>query len=100
MRRFKNPRAAGKAGILAQKNKRLEHALEYKPQDSYLVFELHTHNPRTGAKNHLEIRHEEGNGPSRYTVYLNGDRWHKPFSRWGFCRWLFEKIECVACYRE
>ena len=85
----------GKASQAAQARKRLEAALAYAPEDSYLVFEIHTHNPRTGAKNHLEIRHEFDNGNSRYNVYLNGDKWHKQWSRWGFCRWLFEKIDPV-----
>ena len=85
----------GKASQKAQEQNRLANALNYRPPHSVLVFELNTHNPRTGAKNHIQIKHETGNGQGRYNVYLNGDRWKKSWSRWGFCRWLFGKIDHV-----
>lgn len=85
----------GKSSQQVQENKRLESALNHRPTNSMLVFEIWTHNPRTGAENHLQIKHEIDNGNNRYNVYLNGEKWRKPWSRTGFVTWLFEKIDSV-----
>ena len=83
-----------KGGSVA-KTERLGNALNYKPITSIVVFEINTHNPRTGAKHNLVIRHEINNGNNRFNVYLDGVKWQKQFSRFGFCRWLFKKIDSV-----
>lgn len=88
----------GLASQKKQRNSRLEAALSYgpiRPTESYLVFEIGTHNPKTDVYHFMEIRHEMLNGNDRYSVYLDGVRWHKQFSRWGFCKWLFGKIDSV-----
>ena len=81
---------------IMQANDRLANALNYRPVNSLPIFEIWTYNPSTGAKNHLEIKHEMGDGNNRYSVYLDGKRWHKPWSRTGFCLWLFGKIDAVV----
>ena len=91
-------RVRGLKSAGSDSNTRLQAALEYGPNrsiESYLVFEIRTFNPRTKQRHLLEIRHDPGDGNDRYSVYLDGDRWHKPWSRWGFCRWLFKQIDSV-----
>jgi hypothetical protein len=88
-------RLRGIASQRASQNKRLAHAVDCRPTESYLVLEIGVHNPRTGIYNYMEIRHEMKDGNNRNTVYLNGVRWNKAFSRSGFCRWLFNKIDPV-----
>lgn len=91
-------RRRGKARQANQLNSRLVHALNHDPirsVGSYLVFEINTFNPRTGQRHNLQIRHEVDNGNNRYNVYLDGDKWRRQWSRWGFCIWLFDKIESV-----
>lgn len=101
MRRSKNNDYIKKCSVMGKKSaesrakERLENALNYRPINSMVVFDIWTNNPRSGAKHHLEIKHEIDNGNDRYNVYLDGERWKKPFSRWGFCRWLFCKIDSV-----
>jgi hypothetical protein len=88
----------GKQSQAVQENKRLAAALKYGPIrsiESYLVFEITTHNPRTGQRHLLEIRHELRNGKDRYNVYLDGVKWRNQWSRAGFTNWLFGKIESV-----
>lgn len=88
----------GKQSQKAQENNRLESALNHEPIrsiESDLILEINTFNPRNGAENNLKIVHEVCNGNDRYSVYLNGDRWKKQFSRTGFCNWLFNKIDSV-----
>jgi len=90
--------ARGKASQVVQHNTRLARALEYGPLraiESYLVFELRTHNPRTGQRHLIEIRHELDNGNDRYNVYLDGDKLRNQWSRSWFAAWLFSKIESV-----
>lgn len=89
-------RKMGRASQRAQAKSRLSNALNYRPTTSYLVFEINTSNPRNGIKHHIEIRHEIDNGNNRYNVYLDGKRWQKQWSRFGFCRWLFGKIDRVV----
>jgi hypothetical protein len=90
--------AMGRKGQAVQENARLASALAYgprRPVESYLVFQIHTRNPRTGQEHEIEIKSEPGDGDNRYHAYLDGVSWAKPWSRWGFCRWLFEKIDSV-----
>lgn len=91
-------RRRGKQSQIVQENKRLTAALEHGPIrtiESYPVFEITTHNPRTGQRHLLEIKHELLNGTDRYNVYLDGVKWRNQFSRYGFVTWLFGKIESV-----
>ena len=85
----------GRAGQVVQENKRLAHALNYRPTTSYLVFEIATHNPRTGMMHHIEIRHDMDNGNDRYAVYLDGERWRNGWSRTRFASWIFRQIDSV-----
>lgn len=88
----------GLVSAVARDNARLQSALKYgpiRPVESYRVFEIGTHNPRTGQRHLLEICHDVGDGDNRYSVYLDGIKWRKPWSRYGFCRWLFGKIDPV-----
>jgi hypothetical protein len=85
----------GRASQAAQENDRLAYALSYRPTTSYLVFELDTHNPRTGQRHHIEIRHEMSTGNNRYAVYLDGERWRNGWSRTRFIGWLFRQIDSV-----
>lgn len=88
----------GKLSQKARMNDRLAAALAYgpiRPVESFLVFEIRTRNPRTGIEHHIEIKHDPGDGDNRYSVYLDGVKWNKPWSRLGFCRWLFWKIDSV-----
>ncbi len=84
----------GKIGQQIKAEERLANAVAYEPH-SYLVFELHTNNPRTGIKNHIQIKHESDNGKDRYNIYLNGDRWRNSWSRHRFTNWLFNQIDSV-----
>lgn len=88
----------GKASQVVQENNRLAHALNYRPPHDYLVFEMDTHNPRTGQRHHIEIRHETGNGNDRYAVYLDGERWRNGWSRTRFVSWIFRQIDAVMAY--
>ena len=85
----------GKVSQRAQENRRLTHALDHRPVTSYLVLELDTHNPRTGQRHHIEIRHDPGNGNDRYSVYLDGGRWRNSWSRSRFAGWIFAQIDSV-----
>ena len=85
----------GRAGQAAQENNRLAHALSPRPTASYLVFEMDTHNPRTGQRHHIEIRYDMGNGNDRYAIYLNGERWRNGWSRTRFAAWLFRQVDSV-----
>lgn len=88
----------GKKSQAIQATKRLTAALNYGPVrtlESYLVFEITTHNPRTGQRHLLQIKHEIMNGNNWYNVYLDGDRWRNQWGRYGFICWLFDKIESV-----
>jgi len=85
----------GKASQAVQENNRLAHALKHRPVTSYLVFELDTHNPRTGQRHHSDIRHDIDNGNDRYAVYLDGERWRNGWSRTRFIDWLFRQIDSV-----
>jgi len=90
--------SCSRGGINSQKvqeNKRLSGALDYRPMHSYIVFEITTHNPRSGVRHHIVIKNEYNNGSNRYNVYLDGDKWREHWSRWGFCRWLFRQIDPV-----
>ena len=85
-------------GVCKQRNERLAVAMSLppiRPVDSRLVFELATHNPRTGHLHHLEIKHEMENGNNRFNVYLDGACWRNQWSRSGFVTWLFEQIDRV-----
>jgi len=86
----------GKRSQEVQENKRLSHAVNLRPTNSLLVFEVRTNNPRTGIQHHIEIRHEIQNGNDRYSVYLNGDRWRNSWSRTRFVSWLFRQIDSVG----
>jgi hypothetical protein len=88
----------GRKSQAVQENARLASALAYGPRrpiESYLVFQIRTRNPRTGQEHEIEIKSDPGAGNNRYHVYLDGVKWAKPWSRWGFCRWLFDKIDRV-----
>jgi hypothetical protein len=52
----------GKQSQEIQENSRLSAALNYQPIESFIVFEIETHNPRTSQRQNLEIRHDPGNG--------------------------------------
>lgn len=88
-------RSMGKRSQEVQAENRLSNALNYRPINSTIIFEVWTHNPRNKAKHHLQIKHEVDNGNNKYNVYLDGVKWRKQFSRIGFCRWLFSKIDSV-----
>lgn len=93
-----NRSRAGKCSQEVQENNRLASALAYgpvRPIEPFLVFEIRTHNPNTGIEHLMEIKSDPGDGNNRYHVYLDGVRWAKPWSRTGFCRWLFNKIDPV-----
>lgn len=85
----------GKRSQEVQENKRLSAAIGYQPLTSYLVLEMDTHNPRTGTKHHIELRHDPGNGNDRYNVYLDGEKWRNNWSRTRFTNWLFGQIDSV-----
>lgn len=84
----------GKIGQRIKAENRLANALEYEPH-SYLVFELYTHNPRSGTRHHIEIKHEIDNGNERYNIYLNGEKWRNSWSKTRFADWLFKQIDSV-----
>lgn len=97
-RNKKNIERCRKMGLESQRvqaENRLKSALNYKPLNSYTVFELNTCNPRNGIKHQLIIKHELHNGNNRFNVYLDGEKWGKQWSRYGFCRWLFKQIDSV-----
>ena len=88
-------------GIASQgktRNERLQAALDFGPIRSIEpvhIQEVYTRNPRTGVEHHIDIWHEPGNGNDRYTVYFDGGRWHRPWSRTALIDWLFPKIDPV-----
>ena len=86
----------GKESQRVQLNTRLSAALDHRSIKSCLVFEIDTHNPRTGQRHQLEIRHDPGNGNNRYSLYIDGVRTRKQWSRTGFTEWLFGKIDSVV----
>jgi hypothetical protein len=85
----------GKIGQSVQENNRLSAALDHRPIEGFMIFEIETHNPRTGQRQNLEIRHDPGNGNNRYYLYINGERSRKQWSRTGFTKWLFKNIDQV-----
>lgn len=93
------PAQGGKRSQDVQTNSLLAAAMAYgsiRAIESYLVFEIRTRNPRTGVEHLIEIKNDPGDGNNRYHAYLDGARWAKPWSRTGFCRWLFTKIDSVV----
>ncbi len=79
-------------------NERLRAALEFGPIRAIHpvhIGELYYRNPRTGTEHSMDLWHEPGNGNDRYTVYFDGKRWPKQWSRTGLINWLFDKIESV-----
>lgn len=62
---FHRPAQAGRLSQEMQENSRLAAALTYgpiRPVESYLVFEIRTRNPRTGADHLIEIKSDPGDG--------------------------------------
>jgi len=91
-------RLKGKRGQETQRNERLAAARDFGP--IRLVEPVHIGvlkylNPRTGDEHTMDIWHEPNNGNDRYTVYFNGKRWPKQWSRTGLANWLFDRIESV-----
>ena len=86
----------GKRSQQVQAENRLSNALNYRSTNSLIIFEIWTYNPLNKNKHHIQIKHEINNGNNRYNVYLDNVKWHKQWSRLGFCRWLFLKIDSVV----
>lgn len=88
-------------GLKSQENRfndRLQAALDFsqiRPIESYLVYEIIGINPRTGRMVCLELCHDVDNGVNRYNLYMDGKKIGRQWSRWGFCQWLFDMIDCV-----
>lgn len=85
----------GRHSQQVQRNERLAAALEFgtiREIEPILLFEVRTWNTARKTRHLIEIWHRPGEG-SKFTVYLDGERWRNGWSVSRFTRWIATQID-------